>query len=472
MKNRKTGYNPIRFLKGMVAAPFCTALGLIISCTSGPLQSEKNFPIVLTLDDKTNTRATFSGKPITAFCTFRDSVVFPDIAWHLGSGKIIRPRDASSKMKAMQVQLFWDVMPLRKDTLGNYFDSVYLSMGGENYRSNGACVIVTNVPPVIDSVKIGRRLYGAQDTIRDTIKAYDTLATMLIRIFARDVNQNALASTWSGSGIPRITGIANSINANYLLPHARTTDTLNVTVYDRQGGNCDKVLFITSIFYKNRPPIIDSVRVKDTVFSGSSTSSLYAAAVFDSLHFKVWPRDSDAFDNIRIQWANKNAKQAVVQQKGPDMTWACTSAVCRDTLKTGSARTIDTVTVTVNDNDSIGATKTIIIVKGRLISNKPPVFDSLLVNDSLFRSDTALFSFRAAGQDSLVVRLFAHDPDTGDVLKDTLYSSSGTQVKRLAAMRFQFVCPDSTYCDTLTAVVRDAQIQTSVRKIAVDIVKR
>jgi hypothetical protein len=336
------------------AAALCIAPELLLLCTTGPVQSEKSYSIVLTLDDKTNTTATFSGMPITAFCTFRDSIAYGDIAWHLGSGKILRPRTIVSKIKTLQVQFYWDIMPLKKDSVGRYFDSVYLSMGGENYRSNSACVFVTNVPPVIDSIKISRRVYSAQDTLRDTVKSYDSLPSMLIRIFAHDLNQNALASSWSGSGVPRIIGIANSINANYQLPHARITDTLNCSVYDRQGGNCDKVIFITSALYTNSPPLIDSVQC----------------------------------------------------------------------------------------------------------------------GDSLFRSAEALYSYQAAGQDSLVIRIFGHDPDSGDVQKDTVFSSSATQVTRLSAMKFQFVCPDSTYNDTLTAMLLDANLKTSSKSIVIAITKR
>jgi hypothetical protein len=553
---------------------FYTLLVAILSCAPGPVQADKAYPIVLTLDDKTNIKVTFSGKPIAAYCAFPDSVAFEDIAWHLGSGKMLRPVNTSSKMKAFQVQLFWDIMPQRKDSLGRYYDSIYISLGGETNRSNSACVFVTNIPPVIDSIKISRRTYIGQDTLRDTVRPYDTLPAVFIRVFAHDVNQNALANIWSGRGSSRITEIANSITANYLLPRAQITDTLELSVYDRQGGNCDKVLFITSLLYKNRPPLIDSVKVQDSVFAGSTTVFQYSAVRFDSLHFKVWARDSDAYDNMQIKWTGKNPKQAVLRQKGTDVTWACTSVVCRDTVQTSGARVMDTVTVTVRDSDSLGVTRSFIIVKGRVVTNSSPLFDSLLLNDSLVKgawtlvrwsascndtlrmrmfahdpdsldtarfaikagdsarlakiSDTAVlyicddtlgrdtlsfllsdkrtgavlkqvfinvnnrlpvidsmecgdsvfhagplfFSYPLTGQDSLSIRIRTHDPDSGDVLKDTIYSSSGTLVKRLSSLNYQFVCQDSTYSDTLIAVVRDARMKISSMNIVINIKKK
>ncbi len=571
MTNGKTGH--VRPPHLPLTAP-CLLLGIFLSCAPGPVQSDKTYPIALTLDDKTNTRATFSGKPITAFCTFPDSVAYKDIAWHLGSGKILGMVNASAKIKAVQVLLYWESMPLKKDSLGRYFDSVYVSMGGENNRSNDACVFVTNIAPVIDSIKIGRRTYNAQDTLIDTVRPYDTLPTVLIRIFARDVNQNVLASAWSGSGSSRITEIANSVNANYLLPGARITDTLGLSVYDRQGGNCDKVLLITSLLFKNRPPLVDSVKVRDSVFAGSAAFSVYAAARFDSLQFKVWARDSDAYDIMQIKWTGRNPKLAALRSKGADMVWACTSAICRDTAQTGGARVIDTVTVTVRDKDSIAATTSVIIVKGSVVANKPPLFDSLLLNDSLIKGswsqvrwsataldtlkfrmyahdpdslDTARFSIRTrdslrlvrksdtavsylcgdtlgrdtlsfllsdkrmesvlkqvlvtvnnrfplidsvqcedsvfhtgsagfaypcAGRDSLSLRIFARDSDSGDVLTDSIRSSSGTTVGKNATWNYQFICPDSTYRDTLTVMVRDAKMKTARKNILIDITKK
>jgi hypothetical protein len=456
------------------AALLCIALSLIFHCTPGPTGADKtNYSIALTLDNTTNTTATFSGQPITMFCTFRDSVTFKDIGWHLGSGNITSPPGDLSRIKTLQVPIRWDKMPLTKDSLGRYYDSIYLSIGGENDRSNYACVFVTNIPPVIDSVIISRRTYSRVDSIHYITQPFDTFSTIFIRIVAHDVNKNALASLWSGSGSSRIVIIANSINAYYRLPSVGVIDTLALSLYDGQGGNDDKTMVIASVSNKNKPPVIDSILVADSVFSNASASPLtYTAIVFDSLHFGVWARDSNIADSLQIRWTNKNTKQAVVRQKGQDITWVCSSSTCNDTLRSGSDKVMDTVIVVVRDNAGASVAKTIIITKTVLSSDHPPVIDSVQCNDSLFRAETQEYSYPAAGLDSLAIFLFARDPDSGDVLKDTAYSSSNRPVTRLSERRYQFVCPDSSYGDTVTGVIRDAELKMSIKKIVIAVTKK
>ncbi len=559
-------------------------------CTTAPMQSERSgYWVSLTLDDNKNTRAIFSGKPINAFLTFNDSVTFNDIAWHLGYGKIIRPSVAASKkMKTLQVQLYWETMPVKKDTLGNYFDSIYVSMGGERFRSNNALVVVTNIAPVIDSIKISKRVYSRvapssdsmkyasrfhlKDTIFDTVKAYDSFPTFSIRVFAHDINSNSPWCEWWGSGLQHST--VNNFTITYLLPRSNHTDTIGITVRDGFGGNCDKIIFLTSTNYKNRAPVLDSVRVKDSVFAGLFSPVLYTAPFFDSLIFRAYARDSDAIDNLHALWTDKNPKLAVLRQKDMTMTWACTSATCKDTAQPGKVNVMDTVTVLVYDNDSAVVKKSIVIVKGAVVSNKQPSFDSLWINDScakgtgdfyrctatgtdtlrfgffyhdpdsadtvhvsikaaysiniqtlsdtsiryscndsiyfdtvtvmlfdkhkssvekriivdvnnrypridslrcddsLFQSASAFYSYPALGLDTVVFSIFGYDPDSGDILTDTVLASGAVPVNRIGTMRYQYVCDDSTYSDTLTCVLVDSSLKASIKKVVFDITKR
>jgi hypothetical protein len=475
MIDGKSAYRlTIKRIGAFGAVSLCIALTLLFHCTPGPTAADKtNYSITLTLDNSTNTTATFSGQPITLFCTFRDTVAFRNIGWHLGSGDMTRPVGDLSKIKTLQIPIFWKGMPLTKDSLGRYYDSIYISLAGENDRSNSACVFVTNIPPVIDSVIISRQRYGSGDTIHYITQAFDTFPTITIRIIAHDVNKNALASLWTGSGSSRITDIASSTNATYRLPGAGVTDTLALSLYDRQGGNEDKTIIITSVSNKNRPPMIDSILVADSVFSNTSASSLtFSAIVFDSLHFRVWARDSDNADSLQIRWTNKNTKQAVVRQKGQDITWICSSSACNDTLRSGSDKVMDTVTIVVRDNAAASVTKTVIITKTVVSSDHPPIIDSVQCNDSLFRADTEEYFYPAVGLDTLSILIFGRDPDSGDVLKDTAYSSGNTRVTRLSEMRYQFVCPDSTYSDTVTGVVSDRELEMSIKKIVIAVTKK
>jgi hypothetical protein len=93
---------------GAVAASLGCALLILIVCAMPADQNGNgNYSITLTLDDNTSTEATFSGKPIQAFLTFRDSVFFDDVAWHLGAGSFEYPAiTPGKKIKKIQVSLF------------------------------------------------------------------------------------------------------------------------------------------------------------------------------------------------------------------------------------------------------------------------------------------------------------------------------------------------------------------------------
>ena len=335
-----------------------------------------------------------------------------------------------------------------------------------------------------------------------------------------------------------------------------------------------RVMIIATQKNANRAPVIDSISAKDTLFTGSAGVYYYSSAKLDSIKFKVSAHDSDLGDALFYQWTNKNTKQVVLRSVGTTMTlaWACTAATCRDT--SSALKVIDTVTVSVRDNDSATVQKTIVIVKGVLGTSAPPVFDSLLVNDSLvkgswsiavfaatvrdtitfrmfahdpdsldtihfklsapdsqrikklgdtaatyackdsiyrdtilfhlydlhlgyvdkkvvinvdnhypvidsvlcgdtlFKTTDSLYARKAAGGDTLAIRIYARDPDIGDVLTDTLISASGMGVAKLLALKYQYTCPDSTFSDTLSAVVKDAKHKQTQKKIKINITKK
>jgi hypothetical protein len=448
-----------------------------------------------------------------------------------------------------------------------------VSIGGEQFRSNGVRIFVTNLAPVIDSVKISSTTYKIDDTLRYSVKTSDSVPTFLIRIFSHDFDKNALSCSWSGAGARLIPAIG-ALNATYTIPQFNCSDTVRAEVYDGHGGAETRVMIISTKKNANRAPVIDSISAKDTLFTGSADVYYYSSAKLDSVKFKVSAHDSDLGDGMFYQWTNKNAKQTVLRSAGTNATfvWACTSATCKGAST--ALTVIDTVTVSVRDNDSATSAKTIVIVKGAIGPNKPPVFDSLIVKDTLLKGvwsivtyqatvrdtigfrmyahdpdsldtihlsvvaqdtqrlkklgdtaavyackdsiyrDTVLFHLydlhlgyvdkkvvidvsnrypvidsvrcgdtlfkakdslyvrKAAGGDTLAVRIFARDLDLGDVMTDTALSASGADVAKLAAMQYRYICPDSTFSDTLSAVVRDAKLKPTRKNIKIDITKK
>ena len=451
------------------------AVVVLLLCVKNPVQKDNGSNgMALTLEDKTATVATFSGKPIAAFLTMRDSALYGDLAWHVGSGN--PPKSSilpGKKIKDAQVQLLWDIMPVKKDSLGNYYDSVYVSRGGEIYRSNGVRVNVTNVAPVIDSVKISKRVYYAQDTIRDTIKPYDTLPSTAIRVFAHDLNFDPLKTSWPIHDA-HLTFVENGFTASYTVPRANYMDTINFSVTDGRGGDRGRVLYLASTGYRNRSPVIDSIRVKDSVFAGSAQTYIFASSSIDSVTFRVFARDSDLTDNISVQWIHKNTKQTALKPKAAEMTmvWACTSAVCKDSVKQGTFKIIDTVTVIVRDNDSASATKSIVVIKGYLGSNKPPIIDSMRIGDTLAKGAWTLLRCQATCRDSIGLRMFGHDPDSADTIHWTVRAMDSTRLKNVSDTAALYLCKDTIYRDTITFLLSDKHLGTALRQVVIDVNNR
>jgi hypothetical protein len=453
-----------------VAASLGCALFIFLVCTLPARDETSGYSISLTVDDKTHTEATFSGEPITAFLTFRDSVP-DDIAWHIGLGqKLVLPY--VKKDKELQAKLFWLAMPTHKDSAtGKFYDSVYVSTGGEQYRSNSVRIFVTNLAPVIDSVKISSTTYKIDDTLRYSIKISDSLPTFLVRVFSHDLNKNVLSCSWSGAGTRLIPAIG-TLNATYTIPMFNCFDTIGAEVYDGQGGEDTRVMIITTKKNANRAPVIDSISAKDTLFTENADIYYYSSAKLDSVKFKVSAHDSDLGDALFYQWTNKNLKQVVLRSAGTAATlvWACTSTTCRDTSKTLKA--IDTVSVTVFDNDSARATKTIVIIKGALGTNKPPVFDSLMVNDTLFKGTWSIATRKATVRDTIVFRMFAHDPDSLDTIHFSVTAHDTLRIRKQGDTAAVYGCRDSVYRDTILFHLFDVHMGFVDKRVVIDVSNR
>ena len=446
-------------------------------CTLSPNQSGSGYLIKLTVDDKTQTEATFCGPMIPAFLSFQDSVSFDSIAWHLGAGKFVYPSiTPGKKIKDVQVNLYWETMPLHKDTANKdtvYYDSIYVSLTGELSRSNPVRINVTNLPPVIDSVKINSTVYKSGDTLKFSVMSTDTMSSLLIKIGAHSLDKSlpisSLSCTWHG-GAPRLTLVSsNQFNAYYQVPLFNCVDTIGVMVYDGLGGSDTRVIIIATQKNANRAPVIDSISAKDTLFSGSAGTYYYSSAKLDSIKFKVSAHDSDLGDALFYQWTNKNTKQVALRSVGTTMTlaWACTAATCRDT--SSALKVVDTVTVSVRDNDSATVQKTIVIVKGVLGTSAPPAFDSLLVNDSLVKGSWSIAVFAATVRDTITFRMFAHDPDSLDTIHFKLSALDSQRIKKLGDTAATYVCKDSIYRDTILFHLYDLHLGYVDKKVVINV---
>jgi len=459
---------------GIVPALGLAAL-MVLLCTVAPNQNGPGYRITLTVDDKSSTVATFSGKPIQAFITFSDSVYFEDVAWHLGAGSFAYPAiTPGKKIKNVEVSLFWTTVPAHKDSAtGKFYDSIYVSTGGEQFRSNGAKVFVTNLAPIIDSLKINTTVYKSGDTLRYVVKMTDTMTSLLIKVFAHDLDSKVLsAAFWQDTA--RLMQISpTSLTAYYQVPLFNCVDTIGVMAYDGQGGDDVKTMIITTQKNADRPPIIDTVKANDTLFTGAAAGVYYySAPKLDSIKFRVSAHDSDLNDALFYQWTNKNSKLTVLRSTGTtaNLTWACTSATCRSASTTISV--VDTVTITVRDNDSLSDKRTIVIVKGVLGPDKPPVLDSLWVGDTLLKGVWSVYAYRATVRDTINFKMYAHDPDSLDTAHVSVSAKNTLGLQQYGDTAAIYVCKDSVYVDTVLVHVYDLHLGYVDKKVVINVSNR
>jgi hypothetical protein len=154
------------------------------------------------------------------------------------------------------------------------------------------------------------------------------------------------------------------------------------------------------------------------------------------------------------------------------MVWACTSAVCKDSVKQGTFKIIDTVTVIVRDNDSASATKSIVVIKGYLGSNKPPIIDSMRIGDTLAKGAWTLLRCQATCRDSIGLRMFGHDPDSADTIHWTVRAMDSTRLKNVSDTAALYLCKDTIYRDTITFLLSDKHLGTALRQVVIDVNNR
>lgn len=457
---------------GALALAGVCAAALLLRCGPLPTDAGKNgFQLQLTLEDGTKTAAIFSGEPIVAMVTMADSVEFDSIAWHTGGGQVrhtgISP---SEKSKTFDVELFWTSNPLCKDTATKkLFDSIYVSTHGETQRSNTVRVTVNNVPPVIDSVKVGTSPARTDDTIRYMMPLNDTSSFIALRAGASDVNHDTLRYDWysvHGEALPPVALVL------YVIPKAQFTDTVFLKVYDGKGGSADRVLILSKLA-PDHAPFIDSIKVGSVVFSADTVMPTYSARTLDTLRLRVFARDTDAGDSVYVTWTKKNAKDSLMPTPGngsqATMLFDTTLRKTSDTV-----RAVDTITVVVKDSRGDSARTAVRIVHGHL--NTAPKLDSIRVDGVMqCRGPLALLgrdSVVACSRDTVLLRIFSSDPDSGDTVRLLVRAKQTLQVTRLSDTTAQYLCRDSSYTDTVVCVVKDLAGDSAVKRVAISVVNR
>jgi hypothetical protein len=234
----------------------------------------------------------------------------------------------------------------------------------------------------------------------------------------------------------------------------RVVDTVTVVVRDNMGATATASIVIVK--GANKPPVFDSLRVNDTLLTGEWTRFPWSASSGDSLRLRMYAHDPDSLDSVRFTVRAGDSLRIKAAAGGAALY------VCGDTLGR------DTVSLLLSDSRGSSAIRQVIVN----VSNRFPLLDSIACGDTLFKSAKSPFLYAASGGDSLSIRLYAHDPDVGDTLRDTVYASSGAPAQRIAETGFLFICPDSTFTDTLTCSVSDSKSKRVKKQIAIGMTKR
>lgn len=452
MKNNFNGCGDggLRTLKTVV----CTAL---LFCVCAPIPTQFNtgsYSVRLGLEDGTKTQATFSGQPITAYITLPESALFDDIAWHLGTGQYLHPDiSPEKKIKQVQVELFWTTMPTCWDTARKlFYDSIYVSTAGETQRSNRVTVYVVNVPPVIDSIKIGAMVDKADDTVRYSLTPTDTTSHLLMRMGAHDINRDTLRYDWYSTRIE--SSLDPLAQISYTVPATQFFDTITATVYDGKGGSALKLIFLSKVA-QSIPPSIDSLMAGLSVFPGTDTLMYrFASAVLDTVKFRVYATDHNVSDTVGFFWTNTNAKHETVHPTGTGATmlWIGDASL-RTALPRDSFRVVDTIVVVAKDERGDSARRSIQIVQGRI--DLPPQIDSVrldsttvLVGTNLRVIDSLTFG------DSVRIKPFFSDPDS-DTVSWTYTVTRLSQYHKNADSSLEYISKDSLISDTLVLIAKD-----------------
>ncbi|MBD3320130.1 MAG: hypothetical protein GF350_03455 [Chitinivibrionales bacterium] len=457
---------------GQVLSACAIGVCIICSCVSPTAVEEDEYPIMIYLDEVEKTNATFSGNPVKVIIMPSDSLYFSDLNWNMGEARFVEYPYAGSEEKylRMEVELTWPYTPPNFDSAkGMPYDTVFVSVGGEKLRSNVVKVYVSNIPPVIYRIKIG------PDTVNTDFEVMEyevgSTGVCTISVSARDYDDNAAYDVaWYAASdsldtlrpiepfTSRLSSRSGTVNY-YDVPNTYFRDTVYIQAYDGDGGHSRKTLILYRL-EPNASPVVDSVRVGDTVFSGNAAVFRLRKLTLDTLRFTTYAHDFEQ-DTLTYSWFAWNGT-ALDAGTADTATYTCLGSNCGDTLRTSVV--LDTVKITVTDTRGNSDTAAVQIVHG----NFPPVIDSVRLGDTATRHDTV--DFRLFQGDTLVLQAYTSDTDPWDTVTTswTPFSGPGVGLEELGDTAVRYVAKDSTYLDRILVVASDGVFDTN-KAIFVDV---
>ncbi|MBD3420600.1 MAG: hypothetical protein GF398_10835 [Chitinivibrionales bacterium] len=426
-----------------------------ISCATQPLSDEKEYSISLSINEEGVDTASFSNNPISLLVKSKKAFRVDSLQWWSGSAAFLRdPFQGSTDMvTTVEADIYWDHLPLSKDTNGRYFDTIFVEMRGGIDRSNLVTVFVDNIPPVLKRVTVNT---DSVDGIYAKVmtQKLDSLGTYTIQAVISDVYKTGnLSVTWASSRDISWNRYGQLIN--YRTPDEMFVDTLSMFIYDGAGGDLRKKL-VLSFLGPNTVPVIDSIRMDTALFASSGNSSFtYQRTFFDTLQGRLFVTDADN-DRLTITWTSLRGKSGSIIS-GTDsarIVYACAGAGCTDTL-TDTVVAVDTLLAIVDDGRNGRDSAKVALLHGAF--GNAPEIDSIRIGDSTYGAPEML-SWTAMPDDSIDLRVWAHDADAGDSLVYSWTKASHDSVAvltRVADVLARYAAPANAYADTIIIQVRD-----------------
>ncbi len=346
-----------------------------------------------------------------------------------------------------------------------FTDSLYLNCydgkGGNAIKYILIAKVAPNVPPVLDSIKIGSKTFGSDSLLHTySVRKIDTLK---LRLYARDSDsKDSFTVTWrhtnskdslirNSSSPSMVTLLCDTIfrDSNALL---RTVDTVYAVVKDAQGDSVKTVIRIVQGIV-NTSPRIDSLRINANIqCKGAAALFKDSASARDTFILRVFASDPDSLDSAKIMVYPKVAS-ALTRVSDTLFRY-----VAKDSIYT------DSILCFAKDTHADSVKKTVVIS----VVNRYPIMNSLAVSDTFRKKDTLFYTRDSALiwrinipiNDSVKVRLFAHDPDVGqkDSITQVQWTLSNAKTMKLlnaGGTLVQYPGPSVPATDTISVRIFD-----------------
>ncbi|MBD3390421.1 MAG: hypothetical protein GF418_00260 [Chitinivibrionales bacterium] len=372
----------------------------------------------------------------------------PVLLWSASNGTV----DSTGPFEAM----YACTLDSRLDTLQTdtteVLDSIHIDMTNASLDTSRLSIVVVKKPannrPVIDSMTV------------DSVK-YDSLARarggalITLTAYGRDPDAQALSYAWQTKVTDRLQAQSGN-EAQYKCLTDPYEDTIIVTVSDPLDFSARDTILLSV----NLPPVIDSIRINDSLLVSPAATIAVDATRNDTVTVVTFARDPEE-QGVSVSWAASYIPNKLSTVNDSTVRYFTIDDTYRDTL-----------TAVVRDAEGFTAGQTIYLD----IANSRPSIDSVLTPGDTLRFVSPSWSLDATVLEQITMTLFARDVD--DNLRGRAWALSEGALGALAEIdpplhtQAQYTAIDSLYTDTIIISVDDTKDAVARRRIVVNVNNR